>query len=207
MQLEACLPDFQWDFTITAIAYIYNCISVRCLKQRTPQEIFLENKPKTLYFHVFGYGAYVFLPIEICANKLVSHSELIIFIGYENNKYCFMCYTQGNTISHSIHAIFDERLFSKCTNSYAKQHKLYNELLDKTSPETELLVPNSSEKDGSTLVSILHTSISPIQKNPPTYSSSHFLSYKSIFSPPTLGPKKLTVEIEAINNVDSDGEM
>jgi len=79
----------------------------------------------------------------------------MIFIRYENNKYCFIYHTQGNTI-------FDERLFPKCTNSYAKEYKLYDKLLDKTSLETELLVPNSSGKDGPVLVPILHTLISSI---------------------------------------------
>jgi len=104
----------------------------------------LGNKPKTLHFHIFGRKAYVFLPIEVYANKLGLYSELMIFIGYEDNRYCFMHHTQGNIIFHFIHAIFDKRLFSKYTNSYAKECKLYDELLDKTSPETELLVPDPS---------------------------------------------------------------
>jgi len=87
----------------------------------------LGNKSKTLHFHVFGCKAYVFFPIEVYANKL--YSELMIFIRYEDNGYCFMHHTQGNIIFHFIHAIFDERLFSKYTNSYAKECKLYDELL------------------------------------------------------------------------------
>jgi len=84
----------------------------------------------------------MFLPTEICANKLVPHSELMIFIGYENNGYHFKQYTQGNTIFHSTHIIFNERLFPKYTNSHTKEYKLYNELLDKTSSETKSLAPN-----------------------------------------------------------------
>ena len=57
----------------------------------------------------------------------------MIFIEYENNGYCFMYHTQENIIFHSIYSIFDEGLFSKCTNSHAKEHKLYNELLKKKS--------------------------------------------------------------------------
>ena len=68
------------------------------------------DKPKTLHFHVFGCGAYVFLPSEVHANKL-AHSELMIFIGYKNNGYHFMHHTQGNIIFHSTYAIFDEKLF------------------------------------------------------------------------------------------------
>ena len=104
------------------------------------------NKPKTLHFHVFGCEAYVFLPIEIHANKFALYSELMIFIRYEDNGHFFMCHTQGNTIFCSIHAIFDEKLSSKCTNSHTKEHKLYEKLLDKTSLETESSVSDSSRK-------------------------------------------------------------
>ena len=59
------------------------------------------------HFCIFGCEAYMFLPSEVCTNKLVLYSELMIFIGYENNSYCFMYYIQ------------------------AKQCKLYNKLLKK----------------------------------------------------------------------------
>jgi len=52
------------------------------------------------------------------------NSELIIFIEYEDNGYCFMYYTQGNIISHSTHAIFGEETFSKYTSSHPKEYKL-----------------------------------------------------------------------------------
>ena len=113
-----------------------------------------------------------------------------------------MHHTQENIIFHSIHSIFDEELFSKCTNFHAKEHKLYDELLNKTSLETELLVPNSSEKDGPAPVPM-----SPIQNNPPTCSSSPPLSYKSTSSLFTPESKKPTVKIEETNYVDSDVEM
>ena len=149
----------------------------------------------------------MFFSIEIHANKLTSYSELIIFIEYKDNRYCFIYYTQENTIFCSTYAIFDKRPFPKYTSSHAKECKLYDELLDKTSLETELLVSNSSGKDGPVLVPILHTFIPPIQNNPPTCSPLPSLSYKSISPPLTPGPKKPTVEIEETNNVNSDVEM
>jgi len=149
----------------------------------------------------------VFLPTKTCANKLAPYSELIIFIEYEDNRHHFMQHTQGNTIFYSTHAIFDKGLFPKYTNSYVKEHKLYNKLLDETRPEIELLTPNSSEKDGSALVPISHIPIPLIQNNPSTGSLSSSLSYKSTFSPPTPEPKKPKVEIEKTNDVDSDIEM
>jgi len=38
----------------------------------------------------------------------------------------------------STHAIFDKELFPKYTNSYVKEHILYDKLLDKISSEIEL---------------------------------------------------------------------
>ena len=105
----------------------------------------------------------------------------MILIRYEDNGYCFMHHTQGDIIFCSTHAIFDKRLFSKYTNSYAKEYKLYNKLLDKISPEIKSSAPNSSREDELAPVPILHTLIPSIQKNPPTCSSSSSLSYKFIF--------------------------
>ena len=74
------------------------------------------------------------------------------------------------TIVINLYAIYKEISFStphmlslmrnsflKYTDSYAKKHKLYNKLLDKISLETELLAPDSSEKDGSTPQYPFHT--------------------------------------------------
>jgi len=131
----------------------------------------------------------------------------MIFIRYENNGYCFICYTQGNIIFHFTHTIFDEEIFPKYTNSHVKEHKLYSKLLDKISLEIELLIPNSFGKDGPALVYIPHTSIYSIQNNSPTHSSLLLLSYKSISLSPTPGSKKPIVEIEGNDNVNSDIEI
>ena len=177
-QLNCTLLEKAQSIWLETCLHIYNHISIRYLKWRIPQEIFLENKPKTSYFHVFGCKAYMFFPIKVYTNKLVPYSKLIIFIEYEDNKYHFMHHIQGNIIFCSTHAIFDKRLFPKCTNFHAKEHKLYDELLNKTSLETELLVPDSSGKDRSALVPIPHIPISPIQNNLPTHSPLPSLSYK-----------------------------
>jgi len=118
-----------------------------------------------------------------------------------------MHHTQGNIIFHSTHPIFDEALFSKYINSHAKEHKLYDKLLDKISPETELSVSNPSGKDGPALVPTSYTPVPPIQNNPPTCSSLLSLSYKSTSLSPTPGFKKPTVEIEENDDINSDVEI
>ena len=137
----------------------------------------MDNESKLLYFYIFGCKAYIYLSNEVHTNKLVLYSELRIFIEYDDNGYCFIHYAQENVIFYSIHAIFNKKFFSKYTDSYVKECKLYNKLLNKISSETKLLVSSPSSKDRPTSIPILHIPIPPIQNNPPCFPSS-FLSYK-----------------------------
>jgi len=138
---------------------------------------------------------------------LVLYSKLIIFIRYDNNSYCFIYYTQENLIFYSIHAIFDQEFFSKCTDSHIEKCKLYDRLLNKISLETELLVLRSSSKNRLTLLYILLTSIPSIQNNSSTHSCPLSLFYKSLSPSSLLVPKNSIVKVKEINNIDSDIEM
>ena len=91
-----------------------------------------------------------------------------------------------------------EELFSKCTSSYTKEHKLYNKLLNKISPEIELSVPDSFGKDRPTPVPILHTPIFSIQNNSSTCSSLPSLSCKFPSLLPTQGLKSLQQRLKRI---------
>jgi len=125
------LPDYWWKFTFLAVTYVYNCRSIIHLKWKNSHEIFLSKMSKTSHFHIFGCNTYIFLSNKVHTNKLASHTELMIFIRYENNGYCFMHHIQENVISHFTHIIFNEEFFSKCINSYTKEYKLYEKLFDK----------------------------------------------------------------------------
>ena len=98
-------------------------------------------------------------------------------------------------------------LIRNLTNSYVKVYKLYNKLLDKISPKTELTMSNPSGKDGSASVFISHILISHIQNNLLTYYFSLFLFYKSSSPLPILKFKKPTVEVEEVDNVGFDIEI
>ena len=135
------------------------------------------------------------------------HSELIIFIRYKDNSYYFICHTQENNIFYFTHTIFNEKLFSKYTNFHVKECKLYNELLDKISLEIELLVPGPSGKDEPILIPILHISIPFIQNNSPTCSPLLSSFYKFLSPLPTPKSKKLIIEIEKDDDVDSNVEI
>ena len=156
------------------------------------------------YISIYLVVEYIYYSNEVYANKLILllYSK---FIGYEDNSYYSIHYIQENIILHSIHAIFDEKFFSKYTDSHVKECKLYNKLLNKISSETELLVSGPSSKDRPTPVPILHIPIPLIQNNPSCFPSP-FLSYKFPSPLPFPGPKKPIVEIKEADNVDSDIE-
>ena len=118
-----------------------------------------------------------------------------------------MHHTQENLIFYPIHAIFNKKFFSKCTDSYIKEHKLYNKLFDKISLEMESLVPESPSKDAPALVPITHTLIPPIQNNSPSCFSSLSSLYKSPSSPPFPVLKKPMIEIEEVDDIDSNIEI
>jgi len=95
----------------------------------------------------------VFLSNKVCANKLVPYSELIIFIRYNENGYCFICHIQENIIFHPIDAIFNKEFFSKYADSHVKECKLYDKL-DKINLKTGFSASEPSNEDGPTLVPI-----------------------------------------------------
>ena len=79
----------------------------------------------------------MYLPNEVHANKLTPCSELMIFIGYKDNGYRFICHIQGNVIFHSTQAIFDEGHFPKCPSSRPREQMPPGRL----TPEIESSVP------------------------------------------------------------------
>jgi len=63
----------------------------------------------------------MYLSNEVHTNKLTLCSELMIFIGYEDNGYRFIHHTQGNVIFRSTQAIFDEGHFPICPSSHPRE--------------------------------------------------------------------------------------
>jgi len=148
MQLEACLPDSWWEFAFATATHVYNRTPIKHLKWKTPQEIFTGEKPKISHLHVFGCGAYVYLPNEVRAKKLTLRSELMIFIGYEDNGYRFIRHTQGNIIFCSTQAIFDEGHFPRCLLSHPREQMPPGRLI----PEIESSALRPSGVDVSQMV-------------------------------------------------------
>jgi len=204
MRLEACLLDSWWEFAFATATHVYNRTPIKCLKWKTPQEIFTGEKPKISHLCVFGCGAYVYLPNKVCANKLTPCSELMIFIGYEDNGYRFIHHTQGNVIFHSTQAIFDKGYFPRCPSSHPREQTPPGRLI----PEIESSAPRPSGVDEPALTPFPPTPAHPrpftppIPPNLPTHSESPFLSPLLTLS------KWSSVKIEEVEDVeDKDIEM
>jgi len=122
----------------------------------------------------------------------------MIFIGYENNSYRFICHIQGNVIFHFTQAIFDEGHFSRCPSSHSREQMPPGRL----TPEIELSAPRPSGTDEPAPTSFPPTPAHPrpftppISPNLPTYSES------PSSSPPLTLPKQSSVKIEEVEDVE-----
>jgi hypothetical protein len=114
--MQACLPENWWEFSMTYAAFLYNHTPMQCLKWKTLFELFHGTKLDLSSAQVFGCGAHVFLPDEICKNKLSAHSELMVFLGFDGPNYKFMR-LPNNMLFVSLQAIFNETHFPKCPTS------------------------------------------------------------------------------------------
>ena len=146
----------------------------------------------------------MYLPNEVCANKLTPGSELMIFIGYEDNGYRFIRHTQENVIFCSTQAIFDKGHFPRCPSSHPREQTSPGRL----TPEIESSAPGPSGVDEPALTSFpltpVHSrpSTPPIPPNFPTHSESPSPS------PPLIPSKQSLVKIEEVEDVeDEDVEM
>jgi len=191
-------------FAFATATHVYNHTPIKHLKWKTPQKIFTGEKPKVSHLRVFGCGAYVYLSNEVYTNKLTLCSELMIFIGYKDNGYRFICHTQGNVIFCSTQAIFDEEHFPRCPSSHPREQMPPGRL----TPEIELSAPRPFGVDKPAPTSFPPTpahprsSTPPIPPNLPTHSES--LSP----SPPLTLPKQSSVKIKEVeDDEDEDIEM
>jgi len=146
----------------------------------------------------------MYLPNEVCANKLTLHSELMIFIGYEDNGYRFICHTQGNVIFCSTQAIFDEGHFPRCPSSHSRKQMPPGRL----TPEIELSASEPFGVDEPAPIPFPPTPAHPRPFTPPIPPNLPTHSESSSSSPPLIPPKRSSVKIEEVeDNKDEDIEM
>ena len=115
MHLDACLPQNWWELTVDCTTHVYNCTPIQHHNWKMPFENLKHTKPDVTHLHVFRCGAYVFLPEEVCVNKLNPKSELMTFLGYPQGTkgYLFMR-GLNNVLFTAVQALFNETLFLKC---------------------------------------------------------------------------------------------
>jgi len=109
----------------------------------------------------------------------------MIFIGYKDNGYRFICYTQGNVIFCSTQAIFDEGHFSRCLSSHPRERRPPDGLTS----EMELLAPGPFGVDEPAPTPFPPTLVYPRPSTPPIPPNLPTHSESSSPSPPLIPPK------------------
>ena len=146
----------------------------------------------------------MYLPSEVYANKLTLRSELMIFIGYEDNGYRFIRHTQGNATFHSTQAIFDKGHFPRCPSSHSREQIPPGRL----TPEIELSAPEPFGIDEPALTPFPPIPAHPRPPTPPIPSNLPTHSESPSPSPPLTLPKRSSVKIEDVEDIeDEDVEM
>ena len=117
IHLESCIPQNWWEFAVNYAVHVYNCTPLKHASNdyKAPFERLQHTKPDVAHLRVFGCGAYIFLPEDICTSNLSPRSELMIFIGLsEGTKGYIFMRSPNNIVYTAIQALFDETLFPKC---------------------------------------------------------------------------------------------
>ena len=115
MQLQACIPQSWWEFSVEHTVHVYNRTPLRRHNWQTPYQLLYGHRPSINHLKIFGCPAYVFIPEEIRANKLAPKSEVITYLGNAPGAggFVFMR-SPNNVLFYSTHCIFHESLFPKC---------------------------------------------------------------------------------------------
>ena len=80
MRHHACMPHIFWQDAVQTALHIYNHQPMCRLHWKTPNEMFLSDKPDISYFKIFGTCAYVHIPSDTREDKLSPRAEQMIFI-------------------------------------------------------------------------------------------------------------------------------
>ena len=115
LRLQACLPPSWWEFALDHATHVYNRTPMKRLEWRTPSEWLTGIRPSIDHLWVLSCAAYVFIPAEVCANKLSPKSELMTYLGTAlGGKGWIFMRAPNNIVFTAAQAIFDESMFPKC---------------------------------------------------------------------------------------------
>ena len=113
-----------------------------------PYFVLYGSVPDTSHLKVFGCGAYVHIPKDVCINVLSPKSELMEYLGHTDSiKASVFMHLSNNTVFTSTTALFDETLYPKCPNARIV-----------TVPRDHGVEPESYVPDSRALRSLAHSS-------------------------------------------------
>jgi hypothetical protein len=102
------LPICLWAEATMATVYVQNGLSHNALGFKTPEEMFIGNKPEVSHIKIFGCPTFSHMPKEK-RNKLEPSRKKGIFVGYCEVSKAFRIYIPGNRhIEISRDMTFDE---------------------------------------------------------------------------------------------------
>jgi hypothetical protein len=139
MRLQACLPASWWQFSFDHATHVYNRTPNRHLNWQTPHQKLTGEVLSIDHLRVLGCAAYVFIPTEVCTNKMAPKSELMIYLGNQpGGKDWIFLRGPNNIVFTTAQATFNETLFPRCPAA-----KQWNTQLQTPAPS-----PSSCQKDG-----------------------------------------------------------
>ena len=115
MRHKACIPQSWWEFSALHALHIYNRTPLCRHKWWTPYIVLNDRLPDLSHIHVFGCGAYVHIPKEMCVNALSPKSELMVYLGRpEGIKGDTFMRLSNNTLFTANTALFDKTIYPMC---------------------------------------------------------------------------------------------
>jgi len=92
-----------------------------CQSLRTPHEMLKGEMPNIDHLHVFGCGAFVYLPATARANKMTPKLELMTYVSVApGNERNFLFMHSNNAVFTTAHGVFDECHFPHCPQNWRK---------------------------------------------------------------------------------------
>jgi len=121
----------------------------------------------------------------------------MIFVGYKDNSYRFICYTQGNVIFCSIYVIFEKEYFPRCLSSYPRERRPLSRLI----PEIESLAPKPFGINEPALISFSPIPVYPRPSTPPIPPNLLTHSESLSSSPLLILPKQSLIKTKDVEDV------
>lgn len=103
------LSKLFWVEAVACAVYVLNSCSSKSVHDKTPQEVWTDQKPKVEHFRVFGCITYAHVP-NAMIKKLDDRVEKCIFIGYSNMTKSYKLFNpKSGKVIINCDSTFDEK--------------------------------------------------------------------------------------------------